>query len=690
MSQAVLEIEGMWCGGCARALQRHLTKIKGVQSATVHLESSSLHLDWDEAVVDQAKIFKSSKELGYQLHALDWSGTGASTLEAQMRSTEKKLAISIFFAMWSMLFSAPTYIFTDLEPEAGLRLGWAALGLSAPVLFYGGSRFLLMAWRWLKVGVIGSDLLVSFGALGAWMLSLQQLILHESQIYTDGTTMLIIFLLTGRLLELQARYRGEKSWKSMLAQAPDRATRSNGERVRVNQLIVGDQVTVQQGEVICVDAVVIHGNCSLDCSLLTGESQAIDCHPGDLVYAGVKIVEGTMILRTQHGIGQRRLDQLAQGMRSALAQRGSLSGLSERAAQIFSWILAISAGVCLLSGYPERAVTLAVVACPCALSIAVPLVVAVTLQRATSEGIHFRDGATLERLASIDTFLFDKTGTLTEGRPELTDIVLHDLQTTTSQARRWAAEMAFGSVHPLAGALREGLHASSEGTTTSFPGLGLKWEWQGETRWLGNAKLLAEQNIAVPEAHEYGTRCYLARNGQLQATFFFKDRIQEQTSELLVSLDQQGYCLGLLSGDHKSAVTEFLASVPDVWKVASGGLSPEDKAEIVAEFGPQVAIVGDGINDALALSRAAVGIAVGSSGGVAFEASGLVLSNIGKIHKALQIAKEARSKMLSCLVWATLYNLILITLAYLGQVGPGLAALAMGLSSISVVLRALY
>ncbi len=236
--------------------------------------------------------------LGYPLQAR--GGTGASTLEGQLRSTEKKLAISLFFAMWSMLFSAPTYIFSDLGPEAGLRLGWAALGLSAPVLFYGGSRFLLMAWRWLKVGVIGSDLLVSFGARLVDVV-LAHLIRHESNLHRRPT-MLIIFLLVGRLLELQARYRGEKS-EVHVGPKPDWATRTTGERVRVNQLRAGDQIVVQQNEVICVDAVVLEGNCSLDCSLLTGESQAINCHSGDLVHAGVKIIEGTMILRTQQSLG---------------------------------------------------------------------------------------------------------------------------------------------------------------------------------------------------------------------------------------------------------------------------------------------------------------------------------------------------------------------------------------------------
>lgn len=690
MSELVLEVEGMWCGGCARALQRKLGKIKGVWAAKVHLESSSLQLEWDPAQVGLDKIKLCAEDLGYRLQSLDWSGRGGSHLPAELSSLQQKLAVSVFFAMWSMLFGAPLYLFDDLPPQSVQALGWAALALSAPVLFYGGSRFLVMAWRWLKVGVAGSDLLVSAGALGAWALTLVHLVRGQGEVYTDGTTMLVIFLLIGRILEMQARYQGEKSWKSLLARAPEWATRLDGERVKVSELRTGDLIHLAEGETVCVDGLVVNGSASLDSSLLTGESYPQSCQPGDLVWTGVTLLEGSFLLEVRATVGHRRLDRLAQGMRSALAQRGALSGLAERAAQWFSLVLAAAALICLASGYPERAITLAVVACPCALSLAVPLVVAITLSRAAAGGIHFRDGQSLERLAEVDTFLFDKTGTLTQGHPRLTGLVLHQPGLSEEQARQWAAEAVFGSSHPLSRALRQGLSVEQSGETTHFPGLGVCWRGEnGQTRWLGSGDFLRGEGIPVEPAQQSGTRCYLAQDRSLLATFLFQDPTLAHTSPTLQGLHERGYRLGLLSGDHPSAVAEFIKEVPALWQLALGSLSPEEKAEYVGLFGSKVAVVGDGLNDTLALSTATVGVVVGNSAGVAFEAAGLVLRDVSQLDLALNWARSAQRKMKQSLLWAVLYNLALLPLAFTGQVGPGLAALAMGLSSVCVVLQAL-
>lgn len=680
----------MWCGGCARALEKSVGGLAGVARVRAHLESASLSVDYDEAVVDAGLLVQRSASLGYRLSSVDWTGRqGADPLDREVRDLQFRLAFSAFWAMWLMLATIPTYswggrAFFELSGRELKVMGWAALALSLPILLYGAAPFHRMAWRWVRVGLLGTDLLVSVGAGLSWLLSLWALLQGRVELYCDALGALVIVLLWARLLQLGARQRSRQSLDRLLAEAP-RTFRESADGLPrpVSEASVGVEFWLQAPLAVPLDGVVVEGEGFVEEALLTGEPLPRAVYSGDRVMAGARLVEGGLRVSCTALLGERRLDELARGMRSAQARRGQLSGLSERAAVTVSWGLVFSGVATMLLGLAEpwvaleRALAVLVVGCPCALTLAVPLVSHVVEGKAREEGIVFRDMRNLEALALARRFVFDKTGTLSCGRPSLCGVRLRRPDWSGERARAVAASAVHGSSHPLASALREGQNAAVGcGEMETFAGLGVR---RGDVL-VGSARFLHLQGVYC-SASEVSS-CELAVGGRWVASFFFADTLDEAALATVEDLFRSGYAVAVRSGDRPEAL-EVLRKVEVEWQELSGGLSPEEKA-LGLDDGCTV-FVGDGINDTLALSSAGVGVAVGSASATTVEAAGLQVREAADLPRALLWSRLAVRRMRLCLGASVVYNFALIPAASLGWVSPTQAALAMALSSLTVV-----
>lgn len=684
----------MWCGGCARAVEKALLQRDGVLRASAHLESATLSVEIDEAVLGPDEVSRLCSNLGYRLSRVNWTGQrGEDVLGKEYRSLLYRLASSLFFAMWLMLVTIPTYrfgkfvLFPDLGREAELTMGGLALILSLPILIYGALPFHRMAWRWLKVGMLGTDLLVSLGALFSWVLSAWALWQGRVELYCDALAGLVILLLWARILQIEARQRSHRSLDSLLAQAPDLYRPSELAAPKKAELAVTGDIFWLKGPCsVPLDGIILKGTASVDESLLTGESVPRTLFPGDRLLAGTQLLEGCLTASCLAPLGSRRIDDLARGMRSAQAKKGSLTGMSEKAAV---WVTRLLIGAALLTGLAhvsspnvalERALALLVVGCPCALTLAVPLATHVIETRAREDGIAFLDGRSLEELADIRRIVFDKTGTLSLGQPLWTSTLLRAPGWTQEQARLLAASAQYGNSHPFSVALREGLQLKTpEVPSISLPGLGVK---TGGVL-VGSARLLEQEGVRCQVSP--CSSCELAVDGVWVATFLFADRLNEEALEAVSLVAAQGYEVSVRSGDRPQTL-RALAGRNIPWRELSGGLSPEEKT-LGLDDG-RTAFVGDGINDSLALSTAKVGIAVGAASATTVESAGLQLRSVADLPRAIAWSQKAKQRMTQCLVASVVYNLTLLPLASFGWVSPSLAALAMGLSSVTVVMLA--
>lgn len=693
MTSTLLQVEGLWCGGCARALEKKLGSISGVHRSQVHLESASAELEYDPAMVSLESLLGAARKLGYDMRELDWTGReGGETLKNQQNELSVRLAVGTLLSMWVMLCTVPTYsfsrhvrLFPELEPAAAHLMGLAALLFSALVIAYSGAPFHRMAWRWVQARMVGTDMLVSLGAICSWLLSAYLWWHGHLELYCDGACLLVLLLLTARLVEHSSRRKSRESLAALLQQAPERYQDLEGTWRPVSEALPGETIfRLTSGHSVPLDGLVVGGTGWMDSSVFDGESLPRPMGPGDPIQAGGRVTQGELTVRCLRGLGERRLDRLAQRMRRAQARQGTLGGLAEHAAGGVSAALLLLAGLAAIHCWSEpfraleTAVSLLVVGCPCALTLAVPLVNRTVTDRAAAEGIAFKSGKAIEQLSRLRRFVFDKTGTLSLGRPDLVKISVHQSEWTESEALRLAASLSVGNPHPLSESLRAHCRPEEipiDHSLMVIPGRGVKTQ----DSLLGSAELLREAGLNPPDSS--GTSCELAHQGRHLATFEFEDPLNPAALAAVRILLGSGGQVAVASGDRPGAL-ESLRNTGIDWLALEGGLTPEDKAGRVDS---STIFVGDGINDCLALTGAGLGVAVGRSSLVALEAADLHLHDVSLLPRAVEWSRAAVKAMQRALIGSMVYNILLLPGAAAGWVTPGWAAVAMGLSSLSVV-----
>ncbi len=715
LAESALQLSGLHCAACAGLIEQALMNVAGVHSAEVNAAAQRAAVRWDPAHTRASALIEAVQRAGYGA-APDAAAPARALRHAEHRQALWRLFVATFCAMQIMMMAAPSYVAGpgDLAPDLRQLLNWGSWLLALPVMLFCAGPMLVAAWRGLRVRRIGMEVPVALALLITFVASTGATFSPDGvfgrEVYFDSLAMFVSFLLGARFVELRARHAAAQALELAMARLPEVALRVQGdgtlETVSVQRLQPGDRVRVPVGQAFAADGVLLHGHTQTDESLLTGESAPVDKTVGAELVAG-SINVGAPVDMTVLRVGHdTRFEAIVSMMRSAMAQRPAAARVADRWAGPFLWaVLLLAAGAAAVWSVldPARAVWVAVsvliVTCPCALSVAAPATLVAAARGLARRGVMLQNLDAIEQLARADHFFFDKTGTLTESQMQLRKVTL-----TPSGHQQWAAEgdalaaaasLARHSLHPLASALAAA--AGSDGATSSawsevqeLPGQGMQAvDCQSVTWRLGSAAWVRGGDDANDTA-----QVWLERDEQVLAAFALDERLREGAHEAVQNLLSQGLQVTLLSGDtlpRATALGQRLGLHP---AAVIAGATPEDKLAAVVRAqaaGRRVAMVGDGINDAPVLARADVSLAMGQGALVSrSQADAVVTSNrLGDIVLARATALHAMRIVRQNMLWAAAYNAVCVPLALLGYLPPWAAGLGMAASSMGVVLNAL-
>ncbi len=687
-------ITGMTCASCVGRVQRALAAIPGVETAEVNLASEQATIR--HAGVPVADLAAAVAAKGYQLVL------HASHGHEQRRT---RLALGRVAVAWGAALPL-------MLPMLGLDLGLAwplQAALAAVAVFGAGSAFHLRALRLARQGEASMDTLISLGSLAAFASGVVEGLSGAHHTSFEIAAALPAFVLLGGFIELQARHRATGSLAALLELAPAIARQvaaDGSDNARpVAELKPGDLVRVNPGQRIPVDGQVASGRAEIDEAVLTGEPLPVLKQTGDRVLAGALVHGGSLVVTVTSAGAATWLARLAAQVAEAKASRAPAQALADTVSAVFVPAIILLALVTLagwwfvsgsLAAAWGPAVTVLVIACPCALGLATPVSLATALGTAARQGLQVRDSAALARLAEATDLVLDKTGTLSEGRPAVERVVVLDPGSDEPGVRRLAASLEQHAEHPVAVALR-GAWSGALATVHDWRavvGGGVTGTIEGRPLRLGSTAFLG---LPLPLAGAIGTVIGLAEGERVLAVFEMRDQLRPEGPAVLQALRAAGLRLHVLSGDRREVVAAMAHDLGGGFASLQGGASPGDKAAFIRRLqteGRVVAFAGDGVNDAQALATADAGISLpGLDAAEASAALNLRRPGLEPIRQAHALARRLASNIRQNLAWAFLYNLILVPLAAFGLLaawgGPMLAGAAMGLSSLTVVLNAL-
>ena len=704
-AEAFLSIDGMMCGSCAAAVEAILGRQPGVISANVNFAADAAHLLWDPERTSLRNLLDPVNRLGYRAAILGENGR-QSRLDKFQRLVQIRLAVAVMFGMWSVLTALVLY----LQPGTALpstTRWWIALfsGVFAvPVLTYSGAPFYVAGWRTLRAGVPGMDTLISLGALGAVLLSTGHLLAGSADVYFDTAVMLITFQLVARQIDHRVRRGAAHAAQTLLhpASEPICLVEEDGQVRSLSNAMVrrGMLIRVADGERIGVDGTIENGCSAVDTSLLTGESKPVPVSPGDKVYAGTTNGGNTLLVRVGKPAGRRRVDEIARSVRTVLTGKTSLQRTTDQVARALLPGVVLLAAACTMFGWMNglgstevlrRTLTVLVITCPCALSLAVPLVTLLAESRARKTGILFRDPSALEQAAAVRHIVFDKTGTVTGGRTKVRSI---------EPAPGWSADRVLylaatataGSDHPLAAGLAAAVGGvpAAQGMRSEVPGMGVELaNSSGAVIRVGREEWLRSKHVETPKSPWRFTEACVAVNDRFAGRITFTEEARPEAAPVIRRLKRDGLAIHLLSGDSAAACNSIAKELDIPQASVRSGQTPESKLAAIGDLqvahGP-IAFVGDGLNDGPALAAAAVGIAVGEATSTARAAAAVLMPRgMNALPDALRLAKRARRIMRQNVTWAVAYNFLALPAAFLGLLYPAVAAAAMGLSSICML-----
>lgn len=704
-----LRITGMTCAACAGRVERALRGVAGVAAADVNLATDRAHVSADGARLDADALLRAVRDAGYGAAVVGWD-------EPDVEPGDPRETVLLVLAV---LLTLPL-VAQMVLPMLGVGLhmsGWVQLALATPVQFVVGAGFYGAAWRALLARSGNMDQLVALGTSAAYFFSLYMLLVPEAgdgHLYFEAAAVIITLVRVGKWLEARAKRATAGAIRALVRLRPDRArVLREGQEVDVaaDQVVPGDILVVRPGERLPVDGVVEQGQSQFDESLLTGESMPQDRGPGERVIAGAINGAGLLRVRATEVGADTTLSRIVALVEGAQAHKAPVQRLVDRVSAVFVPLVIGLAVVTfagwLLSGFGVEpallaAVSVLVIACPCALGLATPAAIMAGTGAAARAGILIRDPEALEHVQRLDTILLDKTGTLTEGRPTVTDAVA--LRGDEQSLLRLAAAAQQGSEHPLARAV---IAAAGDGplpaldTFVAEPGRGLIATVGGLEILIGNRQLMGWHAIDMTPLASHAdlleqqarTVMWVAElGGGVLGLIAVADPLRAGAAEAVADLKALSLAPVLLTGDNRLAAAA-VASALNIEKVRAEVL-PDDKAAEVAGLrraGHRVGMVGDGVNDAPALAEADVGIAVAGGTDVAVETAGITLmrGDPRLIAEAIAIARATYWKIRQNLFWAFIYNVVGLPLAAFGMLNPVFAGAAMALSSLSVVGNAL-
>ena len=694
-TDVVLSLPGIHCVTCINDIERALANHPGVRAARVNLSLRRVNIDAPgQSAEDLIPVVES---VGYEAHELDPAAISASAADRQGRDLLMRMGVAGFAMMNIMLLSVAVWSGADGATRDMFHMVSAMIAL--PTVLFSGRPFFASAWRGLRHGRVGMDFPISLALILTSGISLYETINSGPHAYFDGVTMLCFFLLIGRYLDYRTRAVARSAAEELTALEVPRAFRIEGDRdvaVPVADLKPGDLIRVRPGSRMPADGRIAQGSSEIDRSLLTGESIPVAIMPGQEVSVGEMNLTGPLVVEVTAAGRDSSLSRLTELVAAAESARGRYTTLAQRASSAYTPVvhtlaLASFLGWMWHAGDLRLAINIAaavlIITCPCALGLAVPAVVTTASGRLFRKGLLIKDGSALERLADVDTVVFDKTGTLTMGTPRLKTLAVlpRDLHGV-------ALAVTESSSHPLAVALTAALRA--EGAVPvplqdlrEHPGYGVEARWQGRLVRLGRAAWVGGEIV-----EGQGAATWLRIGDESAYRFDFADEMRPGAEGCVATLRRRGYRVLLLSGDTETSVADIAARLGvGEWRA---GMTPQEKAaqvQALGDGGATVLMVGDGLNDTAALAGAHVAISPASALDAARVASDIVLmgSDLTPVPEALEVAKQARTRIKENFAVSFGYNVVAVPIAILGFATPLLAALAMSLSSICVTLNAL-
>ena len=697
-----LIIEGIHCSACVWLNEKALNKMDGVIEANINFTNNKATIVWADDVVKLSKIIDMIRAIGYDAFAYD-AMTQEHHVNKERKSYYLKMAVAIFASMNIMWIAVAQYAgyFSGITQDVKTILNIAEWILSTPVLFYSGWVFFRGAYYGLKEKVVNMDLLVSTGALLTYIYSIYITVMQHGEAYFDSVSMIITFVLIGKFLEVLS--------KKNAADALDVITKNIPSEVKIirdgiitqcklDDVKVGDSVVVSSGEKILFDGEIIKGSGSFDESSLSGESNPVYKSVGMSVVSGTTSIDADIHFRATKDFKHSTLSNIVTLLESAIHKKPKIQQMANRLSEYFSSLILLLALVTFLGWWfwPNSfetsfmvAVSVIIIACPCALALATPVATLVGLSISASRGILFKEAAGLETMANIDTLVLDKTGTITVGKPEVVKEHLY-----REFDKKLLYSLVKSSKHPIANGIAKYIKEQTKEIQEivfdeykQIPAKGIKAKYKNIELLGGNLKFLHEHNFDVKFTTD-DTAFYFVLENEIAAVYELKDKIKDGIQELIANMKQNGIEVVLLSGDHKNITTNIAKEVGI--KEFFYEQTPQDKAEYINTLhksGKKVVMVGDGVNDILALASADIAIAMGSGSDIAVEVGDVVLldDSLKSLNEAFKISRTTYGLIKQNLLISLVYNALTVPLAMAGYIIPLFAAISMSLSSLLVV-----
>jgi len=735
MSVQQLRISGMTCAACQQHVRKALESVPGVRTAKVNLLAHTAEVDAQDGV-EIAALQGAVKRAGYEAFTQDGKAVAA---DPESRSLGLRALLSLIAGAAAMI-SMPLMPATRMQP-----LRWVLCLLAAATIVFGAPEIYLAAWRAARHRATNMNTLVALGTISAFLASLAATVAPgwfqrhglSADVYFEAVILILAFLLSGRWLEARARERATSALRGfaeleatdarLLASATETTHEFEAEQetlLPVDAVEVGDYVRVLPGDRIPLDGVIVSGRSSIDESMLTGEPLPVTREAGAAISGGTLNLDGVLVMKATALGADSAVAQMRRLLEQAQNTRAPMEKLADRASAIFvPAVLLLAAATFALWAFVGLrhhdatafshallvAISVLIIACPCAMGLAVPAAITVAIGRAAQAGLLIKGGDALERLATIDMIALDKTGTLTEGRPQIVAMACSSANANALQLTAYAAAIESFSTHPLAKAVLAFYESSPEKLPLAavqnvqvLPGIGITANVDGKAMTLGNASILQAPlpaSLQPPSHATHATPLFLVIEGELQAAFYAMDELRPTAVEAIAALKRLHVQPLLLTGDTalSAAPIAAAAGISDV----RAHLLPAAKLDALRELqaqGKRVAMVGDGINDAAALAQADAGLAMASGTQLAREAGDILLlhPDLRLLPLAVQISRRTVRIMRQNLGWAMAYNIVGIPIAagvlyphFHLLLSPVLASAAMALSSVSVLANSL-
>ena len=744
VEKLTFKVEGMHCASCVATVEKALKGVGGVSEAAVNLATESAMVSFDGSAVEREALAKAVDNAGYKL-VIDEAEEGVE-IESELEKDERKIssaARKMWFA-WGITIPIIAWMIPDMVWGYDF-LG--SLGYNIGMVVLGAAAVLIPGWETIRAGFKSSahlspnmDALIAMGTLASVASGIVAT-LHEFGIGPEFVSfagvggMIMAFHLTGRYIETKAKGRASQAIKKLMTlEAKEAAVERDGQEMKipVSKLVQGDIMVIRPGEKVPTDGVVVEGESSVDESIATGESMPVEKQIGSAVIGATINKQGFLKARATKVGKDTFLSQVIKLVEEAQGSKIPIQVLADKITSVFvpivisiavvtfaAWLIFpgffdgiavwasgflpwVNPGIGPMALALYAAIATVVIACPCALGLATPTAIMVGSGMGAENGVLIRKGAAIQVLKDVRTIVMDKTGTITEGKPGVTDVVPF-VSTDKEELVRLAAAAESRSEHPLASAIVEharganGGHIPTVNEFTAVSGRGVKASVAGKSVLVGTTALLEEAGVAIAEAaqetkrrleNEAKTAMWVAVDGRSAGLIAVADQIKSDSKKAIRELTELGFEVAMLTGDNEHTA-QAIAEQVGVTRVLANVL-PEDKAAEIKRLqaeGQKVAMVGDGINDAPALTQAEVGIAIGTGTDVAIEAGDIVLvqGELSAVVRAVKLSRATYRKILQNLFWAFFYNIIMVPLAIVGVMHPVLAEIAMAFSSINVV-----